>query len=57
MFLCDVWLAAIGVDTQLEVLIGSFVGHAYWGLDGRNVAFEIDVAHETLSVTDERPSH
>ena len=36
--------------------MGSVVGHAYWGLDGRNVAFKIDVAHETLPVTDGRPS-
>ena len=50
------WLAAIGVGMQLEVLMGSVVGHAYWGLDGRNVAFEIDVAHEALSMTDGRPS-
>ena len=36
--------------------MGSVVGHAYWGLVGRNEAFKIDVAHEALSVTDGRPS-
>ena len=43
------WCAVGGFDRDI-------VGHAYWGLDGRNVAFEVDVAHDALSVTDGRSS-